>query len=45
MVLEKIVMLGDSIIDWNHRSKYINYGHAGFKTSSGTMFSIAPWPW
>ena len=32
MALEKIVMLGDSIIDWNHGSKYINYGHAGFKT-------------
>lgn len=32
MALEKIVMLGDSIIDWNHSSKYINYGHAGFKT-------------
>ena len=32
MVLEIIVMLGDSIIDWNHSSKYINYGHAGFKT-------------
>ena len=32
MVLEKIVMLGDSIIDWNHSSNYINYGHAGFKT-------------
>ena len=32
MALEKIVMLGDSIIDWNYNSKYINYGHAGFKT-------------
>ena len=32
MALEKIVMLGDSIIDWNYSSKYINYGHAGFKT-------------
>ena len=32
MELEKIIMFGDSIIDWNYNSKYINYGHAGFKT-------------
>lgn len=32
MALEKIVMLGDSIIEWNYSREYINYGHAGFKT-------------
>lgn len=30
--MEKIVMLGDSIVEWNHRSKYINYGQAGYRT-------------
>lgn len=29
---KKIVMLGDSLIDWNQNSSYINYGHAGYKT-------------
>lgn len=29
---KKIVMLGDSLIDWNYNSKYINFGQAGYKT-------------
>lgn len=30
--MKKIIMLGDSIIDWNYNSPYINYGKNGFRS-------------
>ena len=28
----KIIMLGDSLIDWNYKSPYKNYGKNGYRT-------------
>lgn len=30
--MDKIIMLGDSLIDWNYNSPYENYGKNGYKT-------------
>lgn len=30
--MDKIIMLGDSLIDWNYNSPYENYGKNGYRT-------------
>ena len=30
--MNKIIMLGDSLIDWNYNSSYENYGKNGYRS-------------
>lgn len=30
--MNKIIMLGDSLIDWNYNSPYENYGKNGYRS-------------
>ena len=30
--MKKIVIFGDSIVEWNRKLSYINYGQAGYRT-------------
>ena len=30
--MKKVVIFGDSIVEWNKKLSYINYGQAGYRT-------------
>ena len=30
--MKKVIILGDSIVEWNKKLSYINYGQAGYRT-------------